>query len=70
MIRFLGVKMIDNKQVSSIDLSFKTHDEYLAKKDRYINDYPDYTWNIVEMDDLSFLQFIHVECEANQGVMH
>lgn len=67
MIKLVGTKKINGKVVSTIET---VHSDYkLAKVAmfQYETHYPDYTFEITEMDDASFLDYIHIELLSKEN---
>ena len=67
MVKIKGVKLLDNKQVSSIETTAIDYKESQIKIFELSNNYPDYQFEIVEMDDFSFLDLIHFEIIDNEN---
>jgi hypothetical protein len=61
MVKIKGVKLLDNKQVSSIEVLCNNYAESQIKIFELSHDFPDHDFKIVEMDDFSFLDLIHFE---------
>ena len=55
------VKLVGKSQYSTIEYTFNEYKD--AKIALFTNEsmYPNYTWTITDMDDMSFLDLIHVE---------
>jgi hypothetical protein len=70
MVKIKGVKLLDNKQVSSIETNCKDYPESQIKMFQLSHDFPDYDFKIVEMDDFSFLDLIHFEIISNENNSH
>ena len=67
MVKLVGTKKINNKVTSQIET---LHDNYKLAKIamfQYENNYPDYTFEITEMDDVSFLDYIHIELLSKEN---
>lgn len=61
MIKLVGTKKINGKVVSTIET---VHSDYKTARIcmfQYETHYPDYTFEITEMDDVSFLDYVHIE---------
>jgi hypothetical protein len=67
MVKIKGIKLLDNKEVSSIETNCKDYPESQIKIFELSNNYPDYQFEIVEMDDFSFLDLIHFEIISKEN---
>jgi hypothetical protein len=67
MVKIKGIKLLDNKEVSSIEVVCKDYASSQIKMFQLSHDFPDYDFKIVEMDDYSFLDLIHFEIVNNEN---
>jgi hypothetical protein len=67
MVKIKGIKLLNNKEVSSIENTCNNYAESQIKMFQLSHDFPDYDFKIVEMDDYSFLDLIHFEIISNEN---